>query len=404
MVSLTSASNALKNVYLGVVANQLNVNANPLLGKIEQSTKDVWGKKIIKLAPYGINGGIGAGTETGSLPNAGENKYVQFTSELKNLYGKIEISDKAMRASANSAGAFVNLLNAEMEGLIKASSFNFGRMLYGDGSGLLATVASFDSTTGVVTLDSVRNLIEGMIIDIYDGTSVLTNGKSLRISYVDRVNKQVTFDMPTVAPVIAKGHTFYVQNSKGLEITGLGAIFSNSTTLYGLTRADYKWLSPYMATAQTEIADDVIQGALDHLEEVGGSTANFITCSTAVRKAYQKYLTYYRRNIDIMELAGGYKAITYNGIPIYADRFVEDDTMYVLNTDEFTLHQLCDWKWLEGEDGRVIKQNANEATYSATLVKYADLICNKPNAQGKISGISSTVTNPFSTTSATQSI
>ena len=404
MVSLTSASNALKNVYLGVVANQLNVNANPLLGKIEQSTKDVWGKKIIKLAPYGINGGIGAGTETGSLPNAGENKYVQFTSELKNLYGKIEISDKAMRASANSAGAFVNLLNAEMEGLIKASSFNFGRMLYGDGSGLLATVASFDSTTGVVTLDSVRNLIEGMIIDIYDGASVLTNGKSLRINYVDRVNKQVTFDMPSVAPVIAKGHTFYVQNSKGLEITGLGAIFSNSTTLYGLTRADYKWLSPYMATAQTEIADDVIQGALDHLEEVGGSTANFITCSTAVRKAYQKYLTYYRRNIDIMELAGGYKAITYNGIPIYADRFVEDDTMYVLNTDEFTLHQLCDWKWLEGEDGRVIKQNANEATYSATLVKYADLICNKPNAQGKISGISSTVTNPFSTTSATQSI
>ena len=404
MVSLTSASNALKNVYLGVVANQLNVNANPLLGKIEQSTKDVWGKKIIKLAPYGINGGIGAGTETGSLPNAGENKYVQFTSELKNLYGKIEISDKAMRASANSAGAFVNLLNAEMEGLIKASSFNFGRMLYGDGSGLLATVASFDSTTGVVTLDSVRNLIEGMIIDIYDGTSVLTNGKSIRINYVDRVNKQVTFDMPSVAPVIAKGHTFYVQNSKGLEITGLGAIFSNSVTLYGLTRADYKWLSPYMATAQTEIADEVIQGALDHLEEVGGSTANFITCSTAVRKAYQKYLTYYRRNIDIMELAGGYKAITYNGVPIYADRFVEDDTMYVLNTDEFTLHQLCDWKWLEGEDGRVIKQNANEATYSATLVKYADLICNKPNAQGKISGISSTVTNPFATTSSTQSV
>lgn len=402
MVSLTSASNALKNVYLGVVANQLNVNANPLLGKIEQSTKDVWGKKIIKLAPYGINGGIGAGTETGSLPNAGENKYVQFTSELKNLYGKIEISDKAMRASANSAGAFVNLLNAEMEGLIKASSFNFGRMLYGDGSGLLATVVSFDSTKGIVTLDSVRNLIEGMIIDIYDGTSVLTNGKSLRISYVDRVNKQVTFDTPTVMPSIAKDHTFYVQNSKGLEITGLGAIFSNSTTLYGLTRADYKWLSPYMANAQTEIADEVIQGALDHLEEVGGSTANFITCSTAVRKAYQKYLTYYRRNIDIMELAGGYKAITYNGIPIYADRFVEDDTMYVLNTDEFTLHQLCDWKWLEGEDGRVIKQNANEATYSATLVKYADLICNKPNAQAKISGISATVTNPFAVTSSTQ--
>lgn len=401
MVSLTSASNALKNVYLGVVANQLNVNANPLLGKIEQSTKDVWGKKIIKLAPYGINGGIGAGTETGKLPTAGENKYVQFTSELKNLYGKIEISDKAMRASMNSAGAFVNLLNAEMEGLIKASSFNFGRMLYGDGSGLLAKVTNYNSSTKVVTCDSVRNLIEGMIVDFYSGSTAVSNGQGIRINYVDRVNKTITLDMPATVPTIAKDQTIYVQNSKDLEITGLGAIFSDSATLYGLTRSDYKWLKPYTSTTSQEIADDVIQGALDHLEEVGGSTANFITCSNAVRKAYQKYLSYFRRNIDIMELAGGYKAMTYNGVPIYADRFVEDDTMYVLNTDEFTLHQLCDWKWLEGEDGRVIKQNANEATYSATLVKYADLICNKPNAQAKISGILSTVTNPFVTTSTT---
>ena len=35
---------------------------------------------------------------------------------LKKLYGTIEISDKAIRASRTSAGAFVNLLNAEMEG------------------------------------------------------------------------------------------------------------------------------------------------------------------------------------------------------------------------------------------------------------------------------------------------
>ena len=65
MVTLTSATNALKSVYLGVVSEQLNVNANPLLSKIKQTSKDVYGKEIVKLAPYGINGGIGAGSETG---------------------------------------------------------------------------------------------------------------------------------------------------------------------------------------------------------------------------------------------------------------------------------------------------------------------------------------------------
>ena len=159
MVTLQTAESALKNVYLGVVANQLNVNANPLLAKIKRSSKDVWGKEIRKLAPFGINGGVGAGSETDALPTAGGNGYVQFASELKNLYGKIEISDKAVRASANNVGAFVNLLSDEMEGLVKASAFNLGRMLYGDGTGLLATVSSVDGQT--VACDKVNNLIEG---------------------------------------------------------------------------------------------------------------------------------------------------------------------------------------------------------------------------------------------------
>ena len=395
MVSLTSASNALKNVYLGVVANQLNTNANPLLGKIEQSTSDVWGKQIIKLAPFGINGGIGAGTETGTLPIAAENQYVQFVTDLKNLYGRISISDKAMRASANSAGAFVNLLNAEMEGLVKASSFNFGRMLYGDGSGLLATVSSYTSSTGAIAVDSVRNLIEGMVIDVYNASGKVAAASGKRITYVDRANNKFYVD---ATATFATNDKIYVQNSKDLEITGLGAIFGSATTLYGLTKANYPWLSPYVDSQAKEISDDTIQAGLDILEESGGLSANFITCSRTVRKAYQKYLTYFKRNVDVMDLAGGFKAITYNGTPIYADRFVKDDEMYLLNTDEFTLHQLCDWKWLEGDDGKVIKQNADEATYCATLVKYADLICNKPNSQGKISGISSTVTNPFEST------
>lgn len=395
MVTITSAENALKTVYLGVVSNQLNINANPLLAKIKQTTKDVWGKEVRKLAPYGINGGIGAGAETDALPKAAGNNYVHFVSELKNLYGKIELSDKAIRASENNAGAFVNLLNDEMEGLIKASSFNFGRMLFGDGSGLLATASAFDSTTKAITVDTVKNVIEGMVLDTYTSGSKVDAKSGVRIKYVDRVNKKIYLEETSVS--ISSGDKFYVQNSKDHEITGLGKIFSNSETLYGLTRASYPWLSPYVKSEAGEISDGLIQSAVDFLDEVSGSTVNYIACSSAVRRAYQEYLSAYRRNIDVATLEGGYKAITYNGIPVVADRFVADDTMYLLNTDEFTLHQLCDWKWLEGEDGRVIRQNMGYPTYSATLVKYADLICDKPNGQAKITGISSSVTNPFST-------
>ena len=381
MVTLESADNALKKVYLEVVSNQLNTNSNPLLAKIEQTTRDVWGKEIIKVAPFGINGGIGAGEEAGELPQSAGNSYVKFVSELKNLYGKIEISDKAIRASENSIGAFVNLLNAEMEGLIKASQFNFGRMLFGDGTGKLATISNVAS--GVLTCNSVKTMIEGLVVDIYTsaGTKVVSGA---RITAVDRVNKTIKVDK-TLPDTVVKDCFVTVQNSYNKELTGLGAIFG-SGDLYGVSRSTNAWMTPYTATAQT-INDTAIQTAIDYLDENVGSTVDYITCSSAVKRLYQAYLATSKRNIDYMELNGGYKAISYNGIPVVSDRFVEDDVMYLLNTKEFALHQLCDWQWLSGEDGRILKQKPGYATYSATLVKYADLICNKPAGQAKLTGI-----------------
>ena len=63
MITLSSASNALKTLYLGVITEQMNTAVNPLLAKIKQSTSDVWGKEIKRLAQHGVKGGVGAGTE-----------------------------------------------------------------------------------------------------------------------------------------------------------------------------------------------------------------------------------------------------------------------------------------------------------------------------------------------------
>ncbi len=171
------------------------------------------------------------------------------------------------------------------------------------------------------------------------------------------------------------------------EITGLGAIFGKDGYLYGLRKAHYKWMTPYIKENAGEIDDLVIQAAIDKLEEEAGSTVDFIVCSSGVKRAYQSYLTSFKHNIDVLNLEGGYKAISYNGIPVVSDRFVEEGTMYLLNTKDFTLHQLCDWSWLEGDDGKVIRQVPGKPVFTATLVKYCDLICDRPFGQAKITGI-----------------
>lgn len=389
MVTLTSAQNALKSVYLNVLSEQLNINSNAFLSKINKTSKDVFGKEIIKLAPYGINGGIGAGSEDGALPVASQHNHLQFKTSLKNLYGTISLTDKAIRASASNKGAFVNLLNDEMESLIKSSSFNLGRMLYGDGTGLLATVSSVEGS--VVTFDSVKNFVEGAKVDIYNGENIVKSG--LTVVYVDRANKAVTFNESNISSVCQAGYKAYACNSKDKEITGIKRLFDTTEqnkVLYGVDRTQYKWLYPYINEnneTETPIDDIMIQTALNSIEENCGEQVDFIAVSGDVRNAYQKYLSTFRRNIDIATLEGGYKAMTYAGTPIVYERFVDDGTMYLLNTKDFNLHQLCDWEWVESENGNILIPSATHPTYSATLVKYAELVCDRPASQGKISNI-----------------
>lgn len=356
---------------------------------IKRSTDDVWGKEVKKLVTFGMNGGVGAGTEEGNLPASSGNDYKQITSTLKNLYGTIEITDKAIRASENNSGAFVNLLNAEMDGLIKASAFNLGRMLFGDGSGKVAKVKSV--TKGIIVVDGAKNLMEGMVVDFRDASSgeIIQDFGGRRITALDRNSCAMTISGSTATSTLLPENTLItVQGSYNNEITGLGAIFNSSTsTLYGLEKSSNLWLMPYTVSSVGAITESKIQKALDSVEENGGAPADLIICSWGVRRAVQKMLSNDRRSTDTMELAGGYKAMSYNGIPIVADRFCPEGCMYIINTKDFTLHQLCDWQWLTGDDGSVLKQVAGKPVFTATLVKYAELICARPYGQGVLTGI-----------------
>jgi len=387
MVTLNTADEALKTVYLGVIGNQLNVGANPLLTKIKQTSNNVYGNEVVKSTSYGLSGGVSAGSETGKLPVASPKEYAKFVLTLKNLYGTIEISDKAIRCSQNSAGAFVNLLNDEMEGLIKSSTFNLGRMLYGDGSGILATINK-ETNVGdeFAYIDTVKNLMENMVcsfVDEYDEYDA--NYKPLTIKNVYRTDKKINFDKLIDGNL--NGYKLATVNGLRNEITGLGRIFDNSATLYGIDKSQNLWLNGYVKTDVGAISETEMQKAIDDIEELSGGEIDFISCSASVRRAYQESVSAYRRNIDVMNLEGGFRAISYNGIPVVTDRFVEDGTMYLLNTKDFELCQLCDWQWIEGNDGKIIKQKEGYPTYTATLVKYAELLCNRPNSQAKLSGI-----------------
>lgn len=385
MINVSNADKALKTYYLDVVSNSLNTKVNPLLARFEQTSADVWGKEVRKVVSDGINGGFGAGTETGDLPVASKHTYQQMVLTLKNLYGTIEISDKAVRAANGNTGAFLNLLEGEMENLIRSAKLNFGRMLFGDGRGILGTVVSVSGNA--LVLDSVKGIFEGMVVDVIGSDSESAIVSARRVNSVDRTNKKIVLEGAAITSgTVSEGDYVTVQGSYENELTGLGAIFGTDSTIYGIDRDTHKWLKPYTKTSST-IGDSVIQGVIDAIEEDSGTYADMLVCSAGVKRAYLEYLVTNRLNVEYMTLDDGTQAVSYQGIPMVADRFCPAKTMYVLHTSDFRIYQLCDWRWLEGDDGKVLKQIAGKPVYNATLVKYADILCQRPCAQGSITNI-----------------
>lgn len=358
----------------------LNTTANPLLAKIEQTQADVYGNEIRTAVRWGINGGVGAGDEDGDLPVASGNKYLQFTSTLKNLYGQISISDKAIRAGREGMGAFTDLLNAEITGLMEASKFNLARMLYGDGTGFLTSITAV--TDGVLTVQDTNNLIEGMLVDVYS-TSAGVDKVAAKIVSIDRTEKKVTL---SVAPTVTVGY-LYNQGSKNKEITGIKSIFATGGNLYGVPRSSIASLLPYTKSSTGTLDDVKIQEVIDRVENFANCTVDFIAMSQIAKYSYLDFLSSYKRNVDYMTTDTGFKAISFGGVPMVFERFVDSGTVYVMDTSTLKLHQLCDWRFLETENGNILRQAQDKPVYTATLVKYCDLICAKPNGLARLTGV-----------------
>ena len=387
MVTLSSAENVLKDVYLGVVADQINTKTNPLFSRIKRSSRNIVGKEVRVVAPIGINGGIMAGSETSDLPAGVDTPYLSFVAPLKNLYGRFEISDKAIKCSSSDVNSFVNLLQDGMDSLVKASAFNLSRMIYGDGSGCLATVTVSENT---ISADNVGAVAPGMYVDVYSASDVAVATNILVVD-VNKAAKTIALAKGANQLGITTGAKLYLHNSKGGDIIGLKGIVENKT-LYGVDKDAYPIINARTYTAsQTDAFDeDFVQKIIDDLE-MGGTEVNFINTSYELKRVYQRYMTLYKKNIEYTTLEDGMKVLTHFGTPIVPTAQLAQDECYFLNTNDFAFYELGDWKWLEDEAGRVLKQHPSKPAFAATLVKYTELLCHKPNGVGFCKGISTTI-------------
>lgn len=394
MVNLTTVNSALKNFYIQPLREDINLKADPFASRIMKTTNNIVGyNKIVRAALVGANGGAGAGSETGALPTAGENQYVALESGTKNLYGTLEISDKIVKSAAGqNAGAFVNILQQEMDTLTKTLKWNLARQIYGDGSGCLMKVKAASSavTLEAAAGDNTRFLLPGLKVDVHSGSNgaIVSGGAGLRVADVDRLANKVRL---SGAVTVSDGDYLTIQGSAGYELTGLGKIFEKisgtNQTLYGVNRSEYSWMRPYKDEAFGAISESGLQKVMEHLEDSYNITIDHINCGSAAYGHYLEMMNKRRHVSDVMLLEGGHKALSFNGVPLTRNKFMPDDAMDMYDTSLFTIDQVSDWEWIEGEARQVLHQVPGKPVYTATIAKYCDLMCALPGGIARVSGV-----------------
>lgn len=396
MITTATAENALKNIYLDTVINDINKKTNPFLTMIEENTRIASGKNATVNIRCG-QAAVGAGTETGDLPVGDAEKSIEISVPLKNLYGTFQISDKALKAASLDPNAFASLLGGEMQNLVAAAQNNLTSMLYGNGRKLLAVfdVDAIDSTDRkLITIDHkyINNFATGMHVMIENGAgeAVLDPIDDNLVNAVDTVSNILTLSEP-VEENKADRYYIYLAEDDKTSMNGIDSIFG--TVVYGLGTAHNPEIAACDYTDDGEnlrvLDEDAALEFLEAYEEYCQSMpADILLTHPRVKKAIFESLKSTRSNIATAELAGGFHGFTFNGIPMYSDVKCKAGNLYALNSKSFAMHQLCDWTWLSNEDGSILKQLPGKATYMATLVKYADMICDKPFLQGRCSGFS----------------
>jgi hypothetical protein len=305
------------------------------------------------------------------------------------MYGVIEVSDLAAEASKSDVGAFVNMIKVNMSGLLDHAKMSYGRQIYLDGTGKL-TLTEVTSDSLTVNVASVQYLIEGMIIDILDKDgAAVTNGTQRRIKSLTRDGDgtgKIVLDGTAKVTTAADGF-ITEQGSYNKEMTGMASIFASTGKLYELDRADYSWLIPQLFTTVGALSDKAIMKAQLQVKNYTGGKVDFLAAAPDVYLEYGDYLEATKRNVNTQTLEGGFIALNVAGLPMVDDKNIKSGILDLLDTTQFTFHQLADWDWMQDQNGSILKQVAGYPKWTATLRKYGEVICDHPAAQAQMSGI-----------------
>lgn len=388
--SLSTVDAILKEVYGPRIESSLQ-DETTALKRIERSSEGVFetvGGKYVNF-PIRVqrNHGIGYRAENEQLPAAGQQGYAEVTVPLKYGYGRVRFTGQVMQLAEKNYQAFASAMDNEMELLKDDLAKDSNRVVYSDGSGLLATLAD-TATSATHAVDTAQRLEIGMVVDVLTKSNGSSTGGLVATTITDIVGTTITFAASFTAAVT---QGVYRNGNYNREPSGLGTIVSDTTTLHGLAVASQrKWAAYVNSNSGTPraLSEGLMIATSDQVRTNGGKTSLILT-SLGVRRAYFNLLTQQRRYTDTKEFAGGFTGLAFNNgteIPVIEDVDAPPNQMYFLSEKDLKIYRNKEWHWAD-DDGSIIKWVADFDAWQALMRQYWEIGTSRRNAQALLSDI-----------------
>ena len=413
--NLTTATGVFKTKYIKMSRDMFN-SENVVLAKIKRNDAFVGDQALISV-PTSFGGGRGSG----SIPRANVTAYQKMLITAKKLYAIIEIDNEAIKASQTDEGAFVRLSKEPVKRGVQAWQSNLSRMLFNDsittnGNGRLGISSSSTAITvssGVYTVTfatAAANPVNWKLAnwetkDFINATLVAGTAE-YEVTGVNPVasatTATVTLQQVNGGLFNLSGFTsvsFYMQNSKDNDATGLrGALLATSGSLFKVA-VGYRWqASSQLTSLSVGITPDLLnQQALDIKYAFGENHDMFVTSFVQYRKLLnqledqKRYMIVESRN-EGPKGKFSFQALEFMAdtgpIPVIAERFVEDDTLYSLNSDFIEFHARPDGGWVEDPTmgGSIFRLSPTNDTWQARYAVYGEFAI-MPTAHGIMTGL-----------------
>jgi hypothetical protein len=408
-LSLYSSSSAFaKDVWLPGLNYELLAEPGTLLGWLgsyadSRVTVDIEGRRSYIKLRIGDSLGQASISQGGDFPDPGDPTYDEASMSLAHLAHAISFTMEEMALLESTEAAAVPIMAEKMNAAKEAMSSDIERQAWGDGTGVLANVASSSGST--ITLDATTTSqvdrdrylwiddANRARYDVVHGTTGAQQVTGFTVSDINETTNvltcSATMTSATSAGVVVRSGTWASGGAyNSLEMPGIKAAVDNNNTYMGIDRtASGKgyWQSVVDDNSGTlrPLTEELIHGVMNKIARRAGRqpTGDYAAFgSFGTYTAYHQIITPgLRYTLESTPDIGFGRPLEMLGVPLYRGARCPRNQIYVLKKDSLKFVRpkhnkpgdLLNFVNLGGSEF-FLKNASSGQGHSASVVAYLD--------------------------------